>query len=79
MRNDIEAWYPRPRPSLMNNAANYCEKHALRAALSKLDPKHPLVTNKLLQEKIQNAGERVWVMSKFDGDAVAKAGREYKY
>lgn len=63
----------------VTNAANYAEKHALRAALAKLDPTHPLIANKHLQEKIQTAGEQIWVMSDGDGDSVAKVGREYKY
>lgn len=65
--------------ALIVNAANYAEKHALRAALAKLDPTHPLLTNKALQEKIQGSGERIWILSKFDNESVAKAGRDYQY
>lgn len=63
----------------ITSAANYAEKHALRAALAKFDPDHPLITNKVLQEKIQNAGERVWVLSGGEIEPVGKAGRDYKY
>lgn len=60
------------------NAANYAEKHALRAALAKLDPNHPLISNKILQEKIQDAGERVLSLTD-DWNAVAEAGKTFKY
>lgn len=43
----------------ITNAANYTEKHALRAALSKIDPTHPLLVNKQLQEQIRNLGKRI--------------------
>lgn len=61
-----------------DNAANLAEKHALRVALAKLDPKHPLVTNKALQEKIQEAGIRVLAISDSWND-VRAAGEHYKY
>ncbi|MFM2275503.1 MAG: hypothetical protein RL211_1375 [Pseudomonadota bacterium] len=61
------------------NASNYCEKHALRSALAKLDPTHPLLTNKALQEKIRETGARIWVLSNEDGESVAKAGRDFNY
>lgn len=64
--------------AVSDNAANYCEKHALRAALAKFDPKHPLLVNKSLQERIQNAGEKVLTITGKNSD-VAEAGRTFKY
>lgn len=61
-----------------SNAANFSEKHALRVALAKLDPTHPLLTNKSLQERIQNAGERALVLAD-DWNAVKAAGASFKY
>ena len=75
----LKVWVEAHKDMALSNAANYAEKHALRAALSRLDPSHPLVTNKALQEKIQNAAERVAVMSEFDYDSIMKVGRDYKY
>lgn len=60
------------------NAGNLAEKHALREALRKLDPKHPLLTNTMLQEKIKEEGRRV--MSITDSwDDVRAVGDNYKY
>lgn len=75
----LDLWIAAYNKKNLTNAANFAEKHALRAALSKLDPSHPLVTNKALQEKIQDAGERIAVISDFDYDAISKAGRDFKY
>jgi hypothetical protein len=60
------------------NAANFAEKHALRVALAKLDPKHPLVVNKVLQEKIKSAGRRALDITS-SWNAVAEAGQTFKY
>lgn len=60
------------------NAGNLAEKHALRVALRKLDPKHPLLTNTMLQEKIKDAGKRVMAISD-SWDDVRAAGENYKY
>ena len=75
----LKQWQDAHRVAAITNAANYAEKQALRAALERLDPNHPLIVNKALQEKIQDAGERIAVMSNFDYDAILKAGRDYKY
>jgi hypothetical protein len=59
------------------NAGNLAEKHALRVALRKLDPKHPLLDNTMLQEKIKDAGRRVLAISD-SWDDVRAAGENYK-
>ncbi len=61
-----------------DNAANLAEKHALRKALAQIDPNHPLIVNKALQEKIQAAGERALVMTN-NFNAVREAGESFKY
>ena len=61
------------------NAANFAEKHALRAALAKFDPNHPLITNKALQEKVQEAGRKTLALTNNDWNAVAIAGQTFKY
>jgi hypothetical protein len=61
-----------------SNASNFAEKQALRVALSKFDPNHPLLTNKSLQERIQAAGERALAMTS-DWNAVKAAGASFKY
>jgi hypothetical protein len=61
------------------NGANFAEKHALRVALAKFDPNHPLITNKALQEKVQEAGMRTLVLTNNDWNAVAIAGQTFKY
>lgn len=56
-------------------AGNLAEKYALRKALAKLDPNHPLIRNQLLQHKIQEVGVRAfWVNANYD-DA-RKAGED---
>ena len=75
----LNEWAEALKKSRITNAANYAEKLALRAALERLDPNHPLIVNKALQEKIQDAGERIAVMSDFNREAIGKAGRDYKY
>lgn len=59
------------------NAGNLAEKHALRAALKKIQPNHPLLTNTMLQEKIKDAGRRVLAISD-SWDDVRAAGDNYK-
>ena len=61
-----------------SNAANLAEKNALRAALTKFDAKHPLLTNNHLRERIKTAGERVLAVSN-NWDDVARAGYDFKY
>ena len=61
------------------NAANLAEKHALRVALAKLDPKHPLLSNAHLRERIHRAAEQVYAISSSSWDDIAKAGRDFKY
>jgi hypothetical protein len=60
------------------NAANFAEKQALRIALEKFDPNHPLLANKSLQERIQAAGERALALTN-DWAAVKAAGASFKY
>lgn len=59
------------------NAMNLAEKAALREALKKFDPNHPLLTNKLLQEKIQQAGARALAMTN-DQNAARAAGASFR-
>lgn len=61
-----------------HNAANLSEKHALRAALRKADPNHPLLTNTSLQERVKAAGSRALAMTN-DWNAVREAGETFKY
>lgn len=60
----------------MSNAANLAEKQALRDALAKLDPNHPLLTNTILREKIQEAGRKALALTN-DWDAVREAGSSF--
>jgi hypothetical protein len=60
------------------NASNLAEKQALRAALMRVDPNHPLLQNMLLREKVQEAGARAFAITK-DWDAVRAAGDSFKY
>lgn len=60
------------------NAGNLAEKQALRAALRKLSPDHPLLTNTLLQEKIKEAGRRALALTD-DWDAARDAGDSFRY
>lgn len=62
----------------MSNAANLAEKQALRVALAKLDPNHPLLSNKILQEKIKEAGKRALAMTNNFDDA-REAGGTFRY
>jgi hypothetical protein len=62
----------------LSNAGNLAEKHALREALAKLDPNHPLLQNVMLQEKIKEAGKRALAMTQ-DWDAARRAGSTFKY
>lgn len=59
-------------------AANLAEKYALREALAKADPNNPLLTNRLLLEKIQNAGERAFTLTR-SYNAAREAGKTFKY
>jgi hypothetical protein len=61
----------------MSNAANYAEKQALRVALKKFDPNHPLLVNLALQERIKAAGQRALTLTD-DWDAVKAAGLSFK-
>ena len=58
------------------NAANLAEKHALRAALRKRDPKHPLLTNISLQERIKDAGEAAFSLTR-NWDAAREVGESF--
>lgn len=60
------------------NAANLAEKQALRVALEQIAPNHPLLTNKMLREKIQAAGQRAMALTD-DWDAVRDAGGSFQY
>lgn len=60
------------------NAGNLAEKVALRAALAKLQPDHPLVVNAALQERIREAGCRAIALTD-DWDAVREAGTSFRY
>lgn len=60
------------------NAGNLAEKHALREALRKLQPDHPLLVNTSLQERIKEAGRRAMTFSD-DWDAARQAGESFQY
>ena len=60
------------------NAGNLAEKQALREALKKLDPKHPLMTSADLRSKITNAGMKAFSITK-NWDAARDAGGTFKY
>lgn len=62
----------------MSNAANLAEKQALRGALQKLAPTHPLLTNTVLQEKIKEAGRRALALTD-DWTAARDAGGSFIY
>ncbi|MEJ8837550.1 hypothetical protein [Ramlibacter sp. AN1133] len=61
-----------------DNAANLAEKYALRAALAKLDPDHPLVVNAALRERIHQAGIRAIALTN-DWEAAREAGETFRY
>ncbi len=63
----------------LGNAANLAEKGALRKALARYDPKHPLLTNAHLKERIHRAGERVYLLSESTWTDVLNAGRDFQY
>lgn len=60
------------------NAANLAEKNALRVALERLDPKHPLLVDEMLKKRVQDLGERAFAINNSFNDA-ARAGRNVKY
>ncbi len=60
------------------NAANLAEKHALRVALAKFDPKHPLLVDEMLKKRVQDLGERAFSINQSYDDA-ARAGQKIKY
>lgn len=61
-----------------DNAANLAEKMALRKALAKHDPQHPLLINKELRERIHKAGENA-LSIKNDWDDCREAGEKFEY
>jgi len=61
-----------------SNAGNLAEKHALRAALRNIDPKHPLIVNTSLQERIKEAGKKALAITN-DWNASREAGESFKY
>lgn len=61
------------------NAANLAEKMALRKALAKLDPKHPLLTNSHLKERIHKAAQQVYALSESSWTDVGNVGRDFLY
>ena len=63
----------------LTNSANLAEKHALRTALAKLDPRHPLLTNAHLRERIHHAAEQVYAISSSSWTDIANVGRDFKY
>ena len=60
------------------NAANLAEKAALRVALGRYAPRHPLLTDKSLQERIQRAGTMA-LRHADNWDAARDAGATFKY
>lgn len=58
-------------------AANLAEKQALREALRRVDPKHPLLTNVALQEKVKEAGRRALALTN-DFDSARDAGGSFQ-
>lgn len=61
-----------------DNAANLAEKCALRAALRRLAPDHPLLTNADLRDKIHQAGVRAFSITN-EWAAAREAGETFKY
>ena len=51
------------------NACNLAEKMALRAQLARYAPKHPLLVNKLTQEKVRELGARAFAQRRNFDDA----------
>lgn len=63
------------------HGAMLAERQALREALRKFDPNHPLLVDKKLRESIQDAGERAFMANDgdtADDDAIA-VGKNAKY
>lgn len=61
-----------------DNAANLAEKYALRAALAKVQPDHPLLTNAELRDRIHKAGIRAVALAN-TWDAAREAGETFRY
>lgn len=69
----------RARKNLIDDvSANLAEKYALREALKKLDPKHPLLTNADLRSRIHEAGKRATLIAN-DFEGARQAGATFKY
>jgi hypothetical protein len=73
---DMQAIEMRIEDLRMANAGNLAEKQALREALAKLDPRHPLLLNTMLREKIQEAGRKALSLTN-DWDAAREAGKSF--
>lgn len=60
------------------NAGNLAEKNALRVALAKVDPNHPLLKNASLRQQLHATAYRVLSMNK-NWDDVIRYGQNFKY
>lgn len=74
--DELDAEYER---LAVGNAANLAEKMALRKALARYDPKHPLLTNAHLKERIHRAAEQVYKLSDSSWVDVGNVGRDFLY
>jgi hypothetical protein len=62
-----------------DNAGNLAEKTALREALAKFDPNHPLIKDRALVEQIHRTAARVVSSAKFHWDDVREVGKTLRY
>ncbi len=79
MRKRADEWAAAYKDLEAGNAANLAEKMALRKALARYDPKHPLLTNAHLKERIHKAAEQVLALSGSSWIDVGNVGRDFKY
>lgn len=71
-----KAWADALEDMKLTNSANLAEKQALRLALAALDPKHALLSNTVLQEKVREAGRRAFALTR-NFDAAREAGSTF--
>jgi uncharacterized protein involved in outer membrane biogenesis len=59
------------------NAANLAHRYALHEQLRDIDPSNPLLTNKLLVERLQDAGTAAYRIAGNNFDAAREVGRTF--
>lgn len=60
------------------NASNLTIRYALAKELQKVDPGNPLLNDKMLRERLMEAGAKAFSISDLDFDAAREVGRTFK-